>query len=249
MSKYWIYGRHSVLSALENPERIKHKLVIGDDNVTLFSRYLENSNIPVVISANPANTLKMEDVGLRSSDVTAHQNIFLQTEPLIQSSLESIYSTLSDSTSSLIIVLDQITDPRNVGAIIRSAAAFGAIAIIMPCHKSPMETAPMVKSASGAFEKLPIVYVPNLVRAMGDLKEIGYWIIGFSSHTDMLLNNKCNEYKKAALVFGREDKGVRRLLTETCDLFLKINMCDSVESLNVSNAVAVAAHAFYGHRS
>lgn len=245
MKKYWLYGKHSVLAALENPKRVKYKIIVNRENSKDLQQY--SLNIPVIISEKPIKELTKEGDGSISNELShlAHQNIFLQTESLVQPSFEAIYPTLDSKKKALVIVLDQITDPRNIGAIIRLAAAFEVVAIVLPFHKTPTETGVMVKAASGAFERVPLVYVNNLTRAIEQLKEIGYWAIGFSSHASATLDPKLNIYEKVTLVFGSEDKGMRRLLLEKCDLCLKINMNSSVESLNVSNAVAIASYHFY----
>ncbi len=267
MSKYWIYGKHSVIAALANSQRVKYQLIIGKEHERDILIYLSNlgnkTNLhnKIIISENPIEALNLyeEKFGDNKNKVSngrktgeikkieqlTHQNIFLQTQPLIQRSFENIYQKLSDQKNSTILVLDQVNDPRNIGAIIRSSVAFGIQAIILPYHNSPTETAVMVKAASGAFEKIQLIYVNNLARTIEELKEIGYWAIGFSSHATEKLHSKHKEYNKVALIFGSEKQGVRRLVSQKCDLFVKISISADVESLNISNAVAIATSIFY----
>lgn len=139
------------------------------------------------------------------------------------------------------MVLDQVTDPHNVGAVLRSAAAFGALAVVVPDRHAPDETGTLAKSASGALERMPLVRVSNLVRALEQLKDGGFWIAGLAAEgTTTLAQAKLSG--KTALVLGSEGEGLRRLTREHCDYLVRLPMTDAVESLNVSNAAAVALY-------
>ncbi len=141
-------------------------------------------------------------------------------------------------------MLDQVTDPHNVGAILRSAAAFDAVAVVVTDKHAPQESGVMAKAASGAMETVPLVTVGNLSQAIEKLKKAGYWTAGFSSHAKQTLAEAKLD-GKTALVLGAEGDGMRRLTSERCDFLVKLPMSDKMESLNVSNAAAVALYELY----
>jgi 23S rRNA (guanosine2251-2'-O)-methyltransferase len=141
----------------------------------------------------------------------------------------------------VIMILDQVTDPHNVGAILRSSAAFGAVGLIIPDRHAPDETGTLAKSASGALERLPLVRAINLVRALEDLKKAGFWIAGMAGEAKQTLA-EAKLSGRVAIVMGSEGEGLRRLTREHCDHLVKLPQTDLVESLNVSNAAAVALY-------
>jgi 23S rRNA (guanosine2251-2'-O)-methyltransferase len=157
--------------------------------------------------------------------------------------LKDILKDLDESDGGVVLLLDQVTDPHNIGAILRSAAAFGALAVIVPEAGAPDETGVLAKSASGALEVVPLVRVTNLARAMDQLKELGFWCIGMDGHA----TNSIGDQKlpsRAAFVMGSEGDGMRRLTAENCDFVTKLPMSPAIESLNVSNAAAITLYEY-----
>ena len=169
-----------------------------------------------------------------------HQGIVAKCEPLPPVDFKEFVRSVKDKEKALVIVLDQVTDPHNVGAIMRSAVAFHAEAVIMPEAGAPSESGVLAKSASGATELIPLIRVANLAHAMEALKKAEFWCVGLDGYAkDYITDRKLP--KKCALVLGAED-GMRRLTMENCDMVVKLPMNPAIESLNVSNAAAVAMY-------
>ena len=168
-----------------------------------------------------------------------HQGLYLEADPLPSPPIEEL------ATDGIVLVLDQITDPHNVGAIFRSAAAFAATAIVTTARHSPEATGVLAKSASGALEHVPLVTVQNLARALAALKERGFLVIGLDSSGDERSWPGCDCAQPLALVLGAEGKGLRQLTKETCDHVARLDLPGAIKSLNVSNAAAVALYVAY----
>lgn len=186
-----------------------------------------------------------EDLARRLGPDAVHQGVLLEASPLPHLDLSEIVSR-----SGIVLVLDQITDPHNVGAILRTAAAFGADALILTERHSPELTGVVAKAASGGLEHVPIIRVVNLARALKELGESGYLRLGLDSQAELDFA-KAPLRRPLALVLGAEDKGLRRLTRESCDLLVRLDMPGAIKSLNVSNACAVALallHAQAGQR-
>lgn len=228
---HWIYGRHPVVAALENPGRHILRLVATPDMAAEIARIEENRQVPLIIE-------KMERAAIDRllEPGAVHQGIAAQVAPLAEPDLEDIASG-----ADLVVVLDQVVDPHNVGAILRSCAAFGVAAVIMQDRHSPPETGTLAKSASGALEWVPLLRVTNLARAMEALKTMGFWIAGLDGDADQILGHFPIP-TPLALVMGAEGEGLRRLTREACDHLLAIPSQRSGLSLNVSNAAAAALY-------
>lgn len=170
-----------------------------------------------------------------------HGGIAAYAAPLPAPSVEAL---LKPEGPAVCVLLDQVSDPHNAGAIMRSAAAFGARAVIAPERNSAPVTGSMAKSASGALETVPYLKPTNLARTLAMLKEWGYWRIGLDGTSDKPLEEAAG-FERVALVLGSEGKGLRRLTAENCDLLVSIPMAGAVESLNVSNAAAIAMYSLF----
>lgn len=229
-SSYWLYGTHAVRSALNNPERIIKRLVATKAVAESLGRLPKSLTVEVVEA-------KAMEHYVRSDAV--HQGIAALVEPLEEATLEDLLFTDGEGP---LVVLDQVTDPHNVGAILRSAAAFGARAVVVTRHHAPGETAVLAKSASGAMDIIPLVYAGNLAQALEEMKKAGYWVAGLDGEAKTDIKD-AKLTGKTALVLGAEGKGLRRLTAEHCDLLVKLPIHSQMDSLNVSNAAAVALYA------
>jgi 23S rRNA (guanosine2251-2'-O)-methyltransferase len=192
------------------------------------------------LSQDIANTglspriVEMEEITRRLGPGAVHQGVLLEALPLPPLDIPDI-----ETRSGIVLVLDQITDPHNVGAILRSAAAFGADALVLTERHAPEMAGVVAKAASGALEHVAIVRVVNLARALDELGEMGYLRLGLDSEAELSLTKAPLRWP-LALVLGAEDKGLRRLTRERCDFLARLDMPGAIKSLNVSNACAVA---------
>jgi 23S rRNA (guanosine2251-2'-O)-methyltransferase len=221
-----IYGFHSVAAALTAPRR---KLI------RLYATAAAAERLAQEIAARGVETriLTAEEIALRAPREAVHQGLLLEARPLEPIDISEL------PASGLVLVLDQITDPHNVGAILRTAAAFAVDALVTTERHSPEFTGALAKSASGGLEHVPICSVANLARAMGELGDLGYWRIGLDSEAAQSLAAAAIS-RPVALVLGAEDKGLRRLTREHCDVMARLELPGAIKSLNVSNACAIA---------
>ncbi|WP_142850768.1 23S rRNA (guanosine(2251)-2'-O)-methyltransferase RlmB [Telmatospirillum sp. J64-1] len=235
----WLWGTHPVLAALANPQRPIRRFLATADSLRDLSGALDD--IAAKRAFPQAETVARDQIDALLPPGAVHQGIACQVEPLPALAIEDVARLAEGREQAVVVVLDQVTDPHNVGAILRSAAAFGALAVIVPDRHAPDETGTLAKSASGALERLPLVRVTNLARALDDLKQSGFWIAGLAGEaTQTLAEAKLSG--RIALVLGSEGEGLRRLTREHCDYLVRLPMTDAVESLNVSNAAAVALY-------
>lgn len=232
----WIYGHHPVAAVLANPERKILRILATTEAAAKLS---EDASIPprTLGQLKGASRRDIEDVVGAGA---VHQGVAVLTHAL-ERDLSDVLARLSANPESCIIVLDQVTDPHNVGAILRSAAAFGAGAVVAPDRHAPDESGVMAKSASGALDKIPYIKAGNLVRALEQIKEHQFWLIGLDTEAPQQLSDVKMD-GRIALVLGAEGEGLRRLVRETCDHVACLPMAGSMESLNVSNATAVALY-------
>lgn len=222
-----VYGWHSVTAALQNPARRVRKLLATEN----AARRLAEENI----QASAPEIVRPDAIAARLPPDAVHQGLYLEADPLPSPPIEEL------STDGVVLVLDQVTDPHNVGAILRSAAAFAATAIVTTARHSPEATGVLAKSASGALDHVPLVTVQNLARALAALKARGFLVIGLdSSGTEDLAALALR--RPLALVLGAEGKGLRQLTKDTCDHVARLDLPGAIRSLNVSNAAAVALY-------
>jgi 23S rRNA (guanosine2251-2'-O)-methyltransferase len=236
--KQILFGLHACLEALKNPKRGGHALFVS--HKTFLSLDAE-----VQESINQLTTpifVENDEIEQRLSPGDVHQGILLEVAPLPALALEDIVDSLEGSAT--VVILDQVTDPHNVGAILRSSAAFGVAALVMPLHHSAELNATLAKVASGALEYVPIVLVNNLKQAMDYLKTEGFWCVGLDERGTQTLNSFSFD-GKTALVLGAEGKGLRRLTAETCDVLVSLPTGPVFQTLNVSNAAAVALYEIF----
>ncbi|MGN0903783.1 MAG: 23S rRNA (guanosine(2251)-2'-O)-methyltransferase RlmB [Alphaproteobacteria bacterium] len=226
----WLYGFHPVLAALKNPERRIFRLLATKETAAeIPPSLLPSGNAPEPASRSDIDALLPKGV--------VHQGIAACVSPLPGRHVEDIAS----DGRAVVVLLDQVTDPHNVGAVLRSAAAFDAKAVITTGDNAPEATGTIAKSACGALETVPLIAVSNLARAMKTLKDMGFWCVGMDGKAEKALHeSKLPE--RIALVMGSEGYGLRRLTAENCDFMVKLPISEKMESLNVSNAAAIALY-------
>ena len=229
----FVYGIHPVMAALANPRRTVIR-IIGTPNA--LARLAESG----AMLPSPPEEATPQDLDRLLGAEAVHQGIAVEVSPLDPYPFESLQE------ARLVVVLDQLTDPHNVGAILRSALAFGADAVLSTARHAPSETGVLAKSASGALDRLPLVAVPNLARALEQLVGFGFLTIGLDSEAEDLLEPALYG-DRIALVLGAEGKGLRRLTREKCDRLARLPTAGPLASLNVSNAAAVALYVARHH--
>ena len=227
-----LYGRHAVFSALKNSKRKVLKILVAPENEAEFKREFQNL---------PYQTASKKEIEKLAGQNAVHQGYVLLTYPLEQMFLEDLIEKTTDKQRCHVLILDQVTDPQNIGAIIRSAAAFGTTAIIVQDKNAPLESGAMAKASAGTLEFMPIVRVTNLSRAIEALKKAGFWIVGMDGYAKQKLED-VDKNAKLAVVMGSEGSGMRRLIEESCDIKVRLAMDERVESLNVSVAAGIVLY-------
>ena len=227
-----LYGIHAIEAALNNPARTISHLLLTENAERRLAPALGDRNIPIT-------RVTPRDLDRRLGADTVHQGALAEVEPLPELRLADLAE--ADDTAGPLLVLDQVTDPHNVGAILRSAAVFGARAVITTRRHSPPPSAALAKSASGALEAIPFALVQNLGDSLEELAAQGYRIIGLDGEAEALLD-ETDLTGLVALVLGAEGKGLRERTREVCHRVCRIAAPGPIASLNVSNAAAVALH-------
>jgi 23S rRNA (guanosine2251-2'-O)-methyltransferase len=232
----WLFGLHAVRDALQNPAREKLRLVVTKNALDKLEPAIAAAGIAPEI-ADP----RRFDVPIDEGSV--HQGAAMEVRPLQWGSLADV--CIDGKGAPLVVLLDRVTDPHNVGAVLRSAEVFGARAVIAPRHYSAPETGALAKTASGALERQPYLRVNNLSDAMQELRDMGYLLIGLDGDGPVTLNAALAQVgpRAVGLVMGAEGPGLREKTRETCDILARIPSPGGFGSLNVSNAAAVALYA------
>lgn len=225
----WLYGYHACEAALRNSKRQIRKASITKN----MADRLQAESVPLPDGWTEVRPRELDSLVERDA---VHQGIVLEVEPLDQPTLEEVRN------HDLVVVLDQVTDPHNVGAIMRSACALGAGAVVTTVRNAPHETGLLAKTASGAFELVPYIQVTNLARAVEEMQALRFFAIGLDSEGPLDLTETTSQQSasKIALILGAEGRGLRRLTRDLCDDLARLDMPGPIKSLNVSNAAALS---------
>jgi 23S rRNA (guanosine2251-2'-O)-methyltransferase len=237
--RYWIVGHHAVAAALANAARgVLQIRATPEAAAALAAAIAARTGHGRSIALTETDRAELD---LLVGADAVHQGVALLAEPLDQPSLDEVTAATAARPRATVVLLDQVTDPHNVGAILRSAAAFGAAAVVTTERHAAPEGAGLAKAASGALDLVPLVRVVNLARALDRLKAAGYWCVGLAA--DATLDLPAVDFPpRVALVLGAEGSGLRRLTRETCDLLVRLPALGSMAQINVSNAAAIALY-------
>jgi 23S rRNA (guanosine2251-2'-O)-methyltransferase len=235
-----LYGVHAVAAAWTNPVRKIRDLFVTEAGLEALDSAFDKASQAELDRPEPQLVGK-EDLDKLLPPGAVHQGVALSCAPLPEVQIEDICIAAANDPAALVVVLDQVTDPHNVGAVLRSAAAFGAKAVIVQDRHAPPVTGTLAKTASGAVEVVPLVRVTNLARAIDDLKGAGFWTVGLAESGARNLH-EVDLTGRSALVMGSEGEGIRRLTGERCDEIVRLPTGGPIGSLNVSNAAAVALY-------
>ena len=238
----WLYGTHAVAAALANPERRWRRLAVLAGREEEAKALVAGARATWHGRGEAVRVLEHHALAAILPAGAVHQGLALEVEPLPARNLDDVLP-IGDTPvrRSIVLALDRVSDPQNIGTVLRSAAAFGALAIIVPAHGMPAATGALAKAASGALELVPLVRVVNLARALDRLKGEGFWICGLdaiapSPLAQLQLGNRI------ALVLGSEGGGMRRLVRERCDFLARLPTRPGQPTLSVANAAAVALY-------
>jgi len=230
--RFW--GRHAVAAALANPDREVLRIWVTREVAPEF-------DLPPAV---PITYADAADLGRMVPRDAPHQGIVAEVERLDDILLDDVLNNAPEHRP--ILVLDQVTDPHNVGAILRSAAAFDALALVTQDRHAPPESGALAKAASGALETVPWVRVVNLARALDDMAAAGFWRVGLAGEAELTLGEALGP-SRVALVLGAEGEGMRHNTAQHCDALARLPISERMESLNVSNAAAIALYAAATH--
>jgi 23S rRNA (guanosine2251-2'-O)-methyltransferase len=233
----WLFGIHAVRDALTNPARVKRRLIVTRNAADRLGEA-----IPAGLTVELADARRFP-APLAPDSV--HQGAALEAEPLDWGGLGATCAPHAGEPAPVALLLDRVTDPHNVGAVLRSAEVFGARAVIAPRRHAAPETGALAKAASGALERQPYLRVPNLARAMEALRDMDYFLIGLDGAAESPVGEAVAAAagRPLALVLGAEGPGLRELTRELCDVLARIPAAGAFGSLNVSNAAAVSLYA------
>lgn len=239
-----LFGLHPVRAALANPARRLHRLWLTDNAARTLAPALD----ALGPRRPPAETDARGGLDRLVPPGAVHQGVVLEAEPLSPRSLADLVPA-DPAAPALLVALDRVTDPHNVGAILRSTAAFGAAGLVVTTRHAPPETGTLAKAAAGALDLVPVARVANLAQALRNLKEAGFWVVGLDGGAPAELD-AADPAGRTVLVLGAEGGGLRRLTAETCDRLVRIPMvrpsvsggASAIDSLNVSNAAAIALY-------
>lgn len=227
----FFFSRNAIEAAIKNPARKCVRLICTERAEKTALSLIGHKQIPIDIIQNEdllASVIPQD---------SPHQGIVLEVCPLAAKTIHD----LPETERQLVLILDQVTDPQNVGACLRAGAALGATALITPDRHCPTENGTIARTSAGGIEILPWIRVGNLSKSLNELKEQGFWIVGMDGDTDTSLKN-VQKGGKIALVMGSEGKGMRPLTRKHCDIIAKIPMTGAIESLNVATAAAIAVY-------
>jgi 23S rRNA (guanosine2251-2'-O)-methyltransferase len=228
-----LYGRHAVEAALRNPRRGCHRLLATAEALARLGATARRPGLELI-------TVEREDLEKRFGPDAVHQGLALSVAPLPR--LDPERACAPELGRNLVLVLDQITDPHNLGAILRSAAAFEARAVVLQERRSGELGGVAAKAASGALDVVPVVEVTNLARALDELAELGYWRLALDGHAEAAID-QVPDAANLVLALGAEGSGLRRLVRERCDFAARLPIAPAMESLNVSVACGIALYA------
>lgn len=232
----WLWGIHAVKAAWENPDRKIHSYLVTDKT----AKFHEEWTMPDGVKRPKADIVDRNIINKRLPNGAVHQGVAIQCSPLEEVFLSDIIIKSKTTDNMMVVILDQVTDPHNVGAILRSSCAFGASAIIVQSRHAPEATGVMAKAACGALEYVPIIREVNLSRAIEQLQDNFFNVVGLDEKgVDVTEIQKSD---KTCLVMGAEGPGLRQKVKETCTSLLRLPTDGPVPTLNVSNAAAVALY-------
>lgn len=238
-SQVWIYGKHPVEMALLNKKRKVSKILVTQSSSQDLLEFIQENNLK--IDKNLISTVEAEDINANFFGKVIHQGIAIISSKLSLISDNEFLSKIENSNQGNILILDQLTDPHNIGAIIRSSVAFGVKNIVLLKQSFGGENPTICKSSSGAIENANIILAGNLNNFISKVKDSGYWVAGLDGNGKNDFN-EITTHDKICLIIGNEGSGIRTLVKKNCDLLLKIPISSDIESLNASNAAAIALY-------
>lgn len=239
-----LFGFHAVREAWLNPDRHISALYISSAALNAFQDTIEQANKRGLDRPSPT-VIEKKDLDSSLPKGTVHQGIGICSQPLPEMDEQDLAIRTASKERSMIAILDQVTDPQNVGAILRSASAFGLDGIIMQKKHAPELDGSLAKIACGAVDHIPVAQATNLARTVRFLQEEGFFVIGLDEHSNEVIGqtHNANMHKKLCVILGSEGDGIRHLIKENCDILAKLPTGGAIASLNVSNAAAVAFYA------